>query len=57
MLAKRSDDYSFQGEVRADYKDQYFNHGGMNGNFRLSTPKMTFQLSFGRVQEKRDKES
>ncbi len=47
VVIKRSDDYSFQGEVSADYKNQYFNHGGMNGNFRLSTPKMTFDVMYG----------
>ena len=40
VVLKRSNDYSFQGEVSADYKNQYFNSGGMKGNFRLSTPKM-----------------
>ena len=38
IVLKRSNDYSFQGEVSADYKNQYFNSGSINGNFRLSTP-------------------
>lgn len=47
VVLKRSNDYSFQGEVSADYKNQYFNSGGMKGNFRLSTPKMTFDVMYG----------
>ncbi len=47
VVLKRSDNYSFQGEVSADYKNQYFNSGGMNGNFRLSTPKMAFDIMYG----------
>lgn len=47
VILKRSDDYSFQGEISADYRNQYFNSGGMNGNVRLSTPKMTFDILYG----------
>ncbi|WP_455584391.1 TonB-dependent receptor domain-containing protein [Bacteroides sp.] len=47
VVLKRSNDYSFQGEVSADYTNQYFNSGGVNGNFRLSTPKMTFDVMYG----------
>ena len=47
VVLKRSNDYSFQGEVSADYKNQYFNSGGMKGNFRLSTPKMAFDVMYG----------
>ena len=47
IVLKRSNDYSFQGEISADYKNQYFNDGGMNGNFRLSTPKMAFDVMYG----------
>lgn len=28
IVLKRSNDYSFQGEVNADYTNQYFNGGG-----------------------------
>lgn len=47
IVLKQSNDYSFQGEVSADYKNQYFNSGGINGNFRLSTPKMAFDVIYG----------
>lgn len=47
VVLKRSKDYSFQGEISADYKNQYFNSGGMKGNFRLSTPKMAFDVLYG----------
>lgn len=47
IVLKHPNDYSFQGEVNADYKNQYFNSGGVNGNFRLSTPKMAFDVIYG----------
>lgn len=47
VVLKRSNDYSFQGEINASYKNQYFNSGGMNGNVRLSTPKMAFDIMYG----------
>lgn len=47
LVLKHANDYSFQGEISADYKNRYFNDGGMNGNFRLSTPKMAFDVMYG----------
>jgi len=47
VILKHSNDYSFQGEVSASYKNQYFNSGDMNGNFRLSTPKMALDVMYG----------
>lgn len=47
LVMKRSNDYSFQGELSANYQNKYFNSGGTNGNFRLSTPKMTFDIMYG----------
>ena len=47
IVLKRSNDYSFQGEVNADYTNQYFNGGGANGNFRFSTPKMAIDVMYG----------
>lgn len=47
LVLKHANDYSFQGEISADYKNQYFNDGGMNGNFRLLTPKMAFDVMYG----------
>ncbi len=52
VVLKRPNDYSFQGEVSADYKARYFNSGGMAGNFRLSTPKMTFDAMYGAADTK-----
>lgn len=46
IVLKRSDDYSFQGEMSSDYKNQYFNSGGMNGNFRLTTPKTAIDVMY-----------
>lgn len=47
VILKRSNDYSFQGEVSSHYKNQYFNSGGVNGNLRLSTPKTTLDIMYG----------
>lgn len=47
VILKRSHDYSLQGEVNADYTNRYFNSGGINGNFRFSTPKMAFEAMYG----------
>lgn len=46
IVLKRSHDYSFQGELNARYQNQYFSSGGMNGNFRFSTPKMAFDVMY-----------
>ena len=47
VVIKRSDDYSFQGEINAGYTNQYFNSGNVNGNFRLSTPETAFEVTYG----------
>jgi len=47
VVLKRSNDYAFQGEISADYKNKYFNSGNIKGNFRLSTPKMAFDVLYG----------
>lgn len=47
LVLKRSNDYSLQGEISAGYKNQYFNDGGINGNFRFSTPKLTMDWLYG----------
>lgn len=52
VLLKRSNDYSFQGEVSTQYTNCYFNGGGMNGNFRLSTPKIAFDVMYGAEDKK-----
>lgn len=52
VVLKRPNDYSFQGEVSADYQARYFNSGGVTGNFRLSTPKMAFDAMYGAADTK-----
>ena len=47
VVMKRSNDYSFQGELSTYYQNKYFNSGGANGNFRLSTPKVTLDVMYG----------
>ena len=46
IVLKRPDDYAFQGEINADYKNQYFNSGGMNANFHRSTPKTSLDVLY-----------
>ncbi len=47
VVMKRSNDYSFQGELSTHYQNTYFSSGGANGNFRLSTPKVTLDIMYG----------
>ena len=47
VVMKRSNDYSFQGEFSTYYQNKYFSSGGANGNFRLSTPKVTLDVMYG----------
>ena len=47
VVTKRSDDYLFQGELSSNYQNKYFSSGCANGNFRLSTPKMTLDVMYG----------
>lgn len=47
VVLKRSEGYSFQGEINAEYTNHYFNSGGMNGNFRLSTPRVALDVMYG----------
>ena len=47
VVMKRSNDYSFQGELSTYYQNKYFSSGGANGNFRLSTPKVTLDGMYG----------
>jgi hypothetical protein len=47
IVTKRASAYSFQGEVKATYTNKYFNAYAGETNFRLSTPKMAFDLMYG----------
>ena len=47
VVMKRSNDFSFQGELSTYYQNKYFSSGGANGNFRLSTPKVTLDVMYG----------
>ena len=46
IILKRPDDHAFQGEINADYKNQYFNSGGMNSNFHHSTSKTSLDVIY-----------
>ncbi|EHL88985.1 outer membrane beta-barrel family protein [Coprobacter fastidiosus] len=52
VVMKRSDNYFFQGEICGDYKNQYFNSGGMNGNFRLSISKAILDVMYSAENNK-----
>lgn len=47
IVLKHSNDYSFQGEISADYKNQYFNDGGNEWKLSFITPKMAFDAMYG----------
>lgn len=46
VVTKRPPRQSFQGEVGADYKNQYFNSGGAHANFRFSSPRTTVDVMY-----------
>ena len=46
VVMKRGNDYSFQGEVSANYINSYYNTGGVKGNFRVTTPKTSLDLMY-----------
>lgn len=46
VVTKRPPRQSFQGEVGADYKNQYFNSGGTHANFRFSSPRTTVDVMY-----------
>ena len=52
VVMKRSDNYFFQGEICGDYKNQYFNSCGMNGNFRLSISKAILDVMYSSENNK-----
>lgn len=47
VVLKHPDEHSFQGEMSANYQNQYFSSGGMHGNLRFSTPKLALDLMYG----------
>ena len=46
IVTKRAGVYSFQGELKAVYQNQYFSSCEGGANFRVSTPKMAFDLMY-----------
>jgi hypothetical protein len=46
VVLKRATDYSMQGEVRANYVNQYFGGGNLGGNLRLSTPRAALDVMY-----------
>lgn len=46
IVTKRTSDYSFQGEVKAEYRNSYYNSGTAGANLRMSSPKSAFDLMY-----------
>jgi hypothetical protein len=46
IVMKRATQYSFQGEVKTIYQNKYFNSYEGEVDFRLSTPKMAFDMMY-----------
>lgn len=53
IVTKKANAYSFEGEVKGSYKNRYFNSFEGGANFRLSTPKMAFDLMYDADDVKR----
>ncbi len=53
IVTKKTDAYSFEGEVKGTYKNRYFNSYEGGANIRLSTPKMAFDLMYDADDVKR----
>jgi hypothetical protein len=47
VVLRRANSYSFQGEIKAGYENQYFSSYGTGGNIRITSPKAAFDLSYG----------
>lgn len=47
LVMKRPKHSVVEGEIAANYINQYFNYGGVNANLRVATPKMTLDLMYG----------
>lgn len=47
IITKHSFNDSFQGELSTNYQNIYFNSEGANGNFRMSTQKITLDIMYG----------
>ena len=44
LVLRKNNDYSLQGEVGGNYQNRFFDNYGVNGNFRLTTPKWSLDL-------------
>lgn len=53
VVLKKATDHSFSGEVSADYRNQYFNDGNANANFRYTTPKLAVDVMYGTANDKK----
>ena len=52
LVMKRPTHSVVEGEIAANYINQYFNYGGVNANLRVATPKMTLDVMYGINREK-----
>lgn len=46
VVLKRDYAYHFSGELAANYRNQYFNSGGLSGSLRYTTPRLGFDLMY-----------
>lgn len=46
VVLKQSRRYSFQGEITGDYMNRFFSYGGMGGNVRMTSPKVTLDVMY-----------
>jgi hypothetical protein len=46
LVLKRAKEYSFQGETRLWYSNEYFSSYGAGGNMRMTTPKLAVDLMY-----------
>lgn len=46
LVLKKTSTYSFQGEAKINYKNQFFSSYGAGANFRITTPKTGLDLNY-----------
>lgn len=47
LVMQRPKNSSVEGEIAANYANQYFSDGGVNANLRVATPKTTLDVMYG----------
>lgn len=47
LVMHRPSKSSIEGQITANYANQYYNEGGINANIRVASPKSTFDVMYG----------